>query len=57
MPRGEIASDKVRSGLLIKKTLKEELEKLAEKDKRSFNSYVNIVLEEHVREINESQSK
>ena len=44
---------KNKTGVLINmnKELKEKLEELALKDKRSLTAYINIILEKHVNEI------
>jgi hypothetical protein len=40
---------KDRISLLIPKELKEALQELATKDRRSLNAYLTLLLEEHVK--------
>ncbi len=42
-----ISKDNVRTLITLPKELKEKLESEARKDKRSFNNYVVMILEEH----------
>jgi len=44
-----ISKDNTRTQLTINKDLKKQLEKLAEKDNRSFNNYIITVLENHLK--------
>ena len=44
-----ISNENVRTQLTINKKLKALLEKLAEKDNRSFNNYIITVLEDHLK--------
>lgn len=39
------------TSIRLNASLKEELEKLAKADRRSLNSYINIVLEDHVSSV------
>ncbi|MGM0807527.1 MAG: ribbon-helix-helix domain-containing protein [Bacillota bacterium] len=43
-----ISKDNTRTLITIPKDLKEQLEKLAEQDERSFNNLVIKILKEHV---------
>lgn len=36
--------------LRLPESLKKEIEELAKKDSRSFNSYVKVLLEKHIKE-------
>lgn len=47
-----MAISKDKTGVLInmKKELKSKLELLAKEDKRSLTAYINIILEEHVKD-------
>jgi len=42
-----ISKDKIRMSLIIKKDLKEKIEKEAKKDNRSVNNLINTVLMEY----------
>ena len=44
-----ISKDNIRTQLTINKELKKQLEKLANKDNRSFNNYIITVLENHIK--------
>ena len=43
-----ISKDKIRMSLIIKKDLKEKIEKDAKKDNRSVNNLINTVLMEYL---------
>ena len=43
-----IRSDKIRTNLIIEKTLKKELEKIAAKENRSFNNLIVTILKNFV---------
>lgn len=43
-----ISKDKIRMSLIIKKDLKEKIEKEAKKDNRSVNNLINTVLMEYL---------
>ena len=47
---GTISSENTRTNITISKELKAKLEKLAEKDNRSFNNYIITVLKDHVND-------
>ena len=53
-----MAISKDKTGVLINmdKKLKQQLEELAKKDKRSLTSYINIILEKHLNNINSNAS-
>ena len=44
-----ISKDNIRTQLTINKELKKQLEKLANKDNRSFNNYIITILESHLK--------
>lgn len=44
-----ISKDKVRANLIINKEFKKHLEKLAEKENRSFNNFIITILENYVK--------
>jgi predicted DNA-binding protein len=43
-----ISKDNTRTILSIPKALKEQLEQLAEKDGRSLNNYITMILKAHI---------
>jgi len=44
-----ISKDNTRTQLTISRELKIEIEKLANKDNRSFNNYIITILENHLK--------
>jgi len=46
-----INKDNTRTNITINKELKKQLEKLASDDSRSFNNYIMMILEAHVKSI------
>lgn len=47
MPQGQIAENKVKTTIVMEKTLKTALEKIAKKEHRSFNNLMVSVLSEY----------
>lgn len=45
-----ISDSKTRFTLVIDKELKEKLQILADEDKRSLGNYIQVVLENHIKE-------
>lgn len=50
-----ISKDKIRMSLIIKKDLKEKIEKEAKKDNRSVNNLINTVLMEYLNKRKEGK--
>ncbi|WP_343004185.1 DNA-binding protein [Clostridium sp. 2218st1_F5_2218SCRN_220325] len=50
-----ISKDKIRMSLIIKKDLKEKIEKEAKKDNRSVNNLINTVLMEYLNKKKEGK--
>ena len=48
MPRGQIAENKVKTTIVREKELKSKLEKLAKKERRSFNNLMVAILSEYI---------
>ena len=43
------SKNKTVTGIVIPKEIKEQLEQMAKKDRRSLSNYIAIVLEDHVK--------
>ena len=50
-----ISKDKIRMSLIIKKDLKEKIEKEAKKDNRSVNNLINTVLMDYLNKKKEGK--
>lgn len=48
MPNGQIAENKVKTTIVMEKTLKAELEKIARNQQRSFNNLMVKILSDYV---------
>lgn len=48
MPQGQIAENKVKTTIVMEKELKSKLEKLAKKERRSFNNLMVTILSEYI---------
>lgn len=48
MPQGRIAENKIKTTIVMEKELKHELEKIAKKERRSFNNLMVAILSEYV---------
>ena len=52
---GKIKTNNTRILIVIDKELKERLETRAKKDKRSMSNYINVLIEEHLNQLDQQE--
>ena len=55
--KGKTDMTKIQTGLRIEPELRRKLMKLAEREGRSLNNYMTVVLKKHVKRIEEKEGK